>query len=73
MKKSANASSVQRYRERMRDAGLRLVQFWVPDPQARGFAEECRRQSRTASRKQRAEKESMAWVDATRDTKDWAR
>ena len=71
MKKAAAAHSVQRYRERMRNSGLKLVQLWVPDAKARGFAAECRRQSSTASRSRGAERKAMAWVDATRDTRDW--
>lgn len=71
MKKTAGARSVQRYRERMQKSGLKLVQLWVPDAKAPGFAAECRRQSRTATRSRGAERKAMAWVDATRDTKDW--
>ncbi|MDO3377957.1 antitoxin MazE family protein [Geoalkalibacter halelectricus] len=29
----------------MRSAGFKSIQVWVPDPNAPGFAEECRRQS----------------------------
>lgn len=36
---------VQTYRNRLRAAGLKPVQIWVPDPKAPGFADECRRQS----------------------------
>jgi hypothetical protein len=36
---------VMAHRRRMRAAGLKSVQIWVPDPNASGFAEECRRQS----------------------------
>jgi hypothetical protein len=32
----------------MRRQGMRLVQFWAPDINAPGFAEECRRQSMLA-------------------------
>ena len=71
MKKSISARNVQRHRDRMRSSGLKLVQVWVPDSRAPGFAEECRRQSRSASRSRVAERKAMAWVDATRDTKDW--
>ena len=71
MKKTAGARSVQRYRERMKNSGLKLVQLWVPDAKGRGFAAECRRQSGIASRSRGAERNAMAWVDATRDTKDW--
>lgn len=55
------ARSVQRYRDRMRRSGLRLMQLWVPDTRARGFAEECRRQSLAAARHRRAEADVTAW------------
>ena len=35
---------VARYRERMRAAGLRPVQFWVPDTRSPEFVAEGRRQ-----------------------------
>jgi hypothetical protein len=70
-KDSSTARSVQRYRTRMRRAGLRLVQLWVPDTRARGFAEECRRQSRMATKRRRAEEDVLTWLDETRDTEGW--
>ena len=66
-KASAVRKSVQRYRERMRQAGFRLVQLWVPNTRAQGFAEECRRQSRAAARNKRAESEVMTWIEAHED------
>ena len=36
---------VRSHRDRLRNAGLKPVQMWVPDPKAPGFAAECRRQS----------------------------
>ena len=45
-KRSATAKRVARSRQRMRKKGLRLVQFWVPDTRAPGFAEELARQCR---------------------------
>jgi Protein of unknown function (DUF3018) len=33
----------------MRKQGMRLLQLWVPDTEAPGFAEECRRQSALVS------------------------
>jgi hypothetical protein len=41
-----NAARVARSRARLRAAGLRPVQIWVPDTRAPGFAAECARQSR---------------------------
>ena len=70
-KTTAVRKSVQRYRERMRTAGFRLVQLWVPDTRARGFAEECRRQSRVAARNKRAENEVMTWIEANEGVEGW--
>ncbi len=42
----SRAERVERRRAKLRAAGLRPVQIWVPDTRATGFAEECRRQSR---------------------------
>ncbi len=39
----------QRYRDSLRNQGLRKVEIWVPDTKAPGFAEECRRQSAIVS------------------------
>jgi Protein of unknown function (DUF3018) len=39
-----SAQKVARSRERMRAAGLRPVQFWVPDTRQPGFAAEVQRQ-----------------------------
>lgn len=36
---------MQQYRDRLRAAGLRPIQIWVPDTRVPGFADECRRQS----------------------------
>lgn len=44
MSSSTSAERVRRRRAKMREAGLRPVQIWVPDTRAPGFAEECRRQ-----------------------------
>ncbi|QWV93200.1 antitoxin MazE family protein [Geomonas oryzisoli] len=39
---------VQNYRAKLREAGLKPVQIWVPDPATPGFEAECLRQSRLA-------------------------
>ena len=39
------ATRVQQHRERLRRAGLRPIQIWVPDTRAEGFLAECRKQS----------------------------
>ena len=70
-KAAAARKTVQRYRERMRGSGLRLVQVWLPDTRAPGFVEECRRQSLAAKRIIRSERDAMAWVEALGDTEGW--
>jgi mRNA interferase MazF len=46
---ATGAERVRRRRDKLRAAGLRPVQIWVPDTSAPGFAEECRRQWRPTS------------------------
>jgi hypothetical protein len=70
-KAAAARKTVQRYRERMRGSGLRLVQVWLPDTRAPGFVEECRRQSLAAKKIVRSERDALAWVDALGDTEGW--
>jgi len=71
MPRSSSAKHVQRYRDRMRRAGLRLVQLWVPDSRKPGFAEECRRQSRLAARDRELEGEVLDWVESAHDDEGW--
>lgn len=61
---------VQRHRNGLRAAGLRPLQFWVPDTCRPGFAAECRRQSQLV-RDTPQEQETMDWLDTVRDTEGW--
>lgn len=70
-KDESNARHVKNYRMRMRRAGLRLIQLWVPDTRAAGFADKCRRQSVLASGEEALERDTDSWLDSTRDTDDW--
>lgn len=70
---TAGHKSVQRYRDKMQRAGLRLIQLWVPDTRARGFAAECHRQSVAAGKNKRAENRVMQWIEANEDTEGWTR
>ncbi|MDR2013499.1 MAG: antitoxin MazE family protein [Rhodanobacter sp.] len=49
---------VQKHRDALRRAGLRLVQIWVPDTRRSGFAKECRRQCRLV-----AQADMDGWVE----------
>jgi hypothetical protein len=56
---------------RMRRAGAWLLQLWMPDPRGRGFAGECRRQSRGAAKNGRVESEVLEWIAADHDDEGW--
>jgi hypothetical protein len=58
---------VERRRAKLRAAGLRPVQIWVPDTRTPGFAEECRRQSALISASETAatRAEDNAWEAAS--------
>lgn len=60
---SNTASRVQKHRLSLRDAGLRPIQLWVPDTQAPGFFEECRRQSALVASADRADNGLMSFLD----------
>jgi len=53
---------VQRRRDKLRAAGLRPIQIWVPDTRAPGFAEECARQCRVVATS--VDPDLDAWLDA---------
>jgi Protein of unknown function (DUF3018) len=50
------------YRRRMRAAGLRPAQIWVPDSRDPGFAEACRRQARAVAASDPAGDEIMDFI-----------
>jgi hypothetical protein len=60
---SNTASRVQKHRLSLRNAGLRPIQLWVPDTQAPGFFEECRRQSALVAPVDRADNDLMSFLD----------
>ena len=65
----SRAERVARRRAKLRAAGLRPVQLWLPDTRSPLFAEECRRQSRlirlTETASTRAE--DAAWEAASEE------
>lgn len=62
-KPKSPADKMRTYRARLRAAGLRPVQIWVPDVHAPNFAEEVRRQSLLVSRHP-SENEVMDFIEA---------
>jgi hypothetical protein len=61
------SARVRKRRAALRKAGLRPVQLWVPDTRRRGFAAECRRQSRLAVDADRRDRELLNFLDAALD------
>jgi len=57
------------HRQRLRAAGLRPIQLWVPDVRRPGFAEECRRQS-LALQDDPAERHALDFMEAVSDWTD---
>jgi hypothetical protein len=66
----ASGERVHRHREKLRAAGLRPIQIWVPDTRRPGFAGECRRQSRLL-RDDQQEAETLSWLEAIGDVEGW--
>ena len=66
----SSRSRVSAFRARLRKAGLRPVQIWVPDTRRAGFAEECCRQSQCLQG-DRQETEVVEWLDQVADRDGW--
>ncbi len=66
-KPAPNTSRMRDYRRRLREAGLRPVQIWVPDTRSPEFAELCRQQSLAVAAGDPAGDELMQWVEQARD------
>ena len=61
------SSKMRAYRARLRAAGLRPLQIWVPDIHRPGLAEEVRRQSLLASGKT-SDRDALAFIGDAADT-----
>ena len=67
------ASRVQKRRLKLRMAGLRPVQIWVPDTRRPDFAAECRRQSLRVSQADAGDVDLLNFMDtALSDIDSWA-
>lgn len=72
-KMATSAERVRRRRDKLRAAGLRPVQIWVPDTRAPGFADECARQARLVrdAETQETRVEDEAWFEVS-DKTGWS-
>jgi hypothetical protein len=69
----STAERVRQRREKLRPAGLRPVQIWVPDTRAPGFAEAVRRQCQAIAAAEdtpEGREEAAFWEAATADAWD---
>ncbi len=58
---------MQNYRQRMRAAGLRPVQIWVPDTRSPDFVANCTRQARAVAAHDPAGDEIMRFIEEVAD------
>jgi hypothetical protein len=61
--RSASRDKVRAHRTRLRKAGLRPVQIWVPDVRSKSFARAAHRQSLAVAKSPHAERDQL-FVDA---------
>ena len=62
----SSGDRVRRHRARMRAAGLRPVQIWVPDTRSESFRAEAHRQSLAVAQSAHSEPD-QAFIDAVSD------
>ena len=62
---------VSEHRKRLRAAGLRPIQVWVPDVRAPGFADEARRQSLVVAMADSAADDQDFIEAVSADWNDW--
>ena len=62
---------VSEHRKRLRAAGLRPIQVWVPDVRAPGFADEARRQSLVVALADSAADDQNFIEAVSADWNDW--
>jgi len=67
--KKSSRDKVRAHRERLRAAGLRPVQIWVPDTRSAAFAREAHRQSLAVASSPHAA-EDQAFIDAISEWND---
>ncbi|WP_040552005.1 antitoxin MazE family protein [Rheinheimera nanhaiensis] len=66
------ATRVKQHRDRLRRAGLRPIQIWVPDTRAEGFLAECRKQSLLVASADKDDAELMEIMEnALTDIEGW--
>jgi hypothetical protein len=65
-----SAQKMRQYRNRMKAAGLRPIQLWVPDVRSRKIVEEVRKQSIRVSSDPR-EGVIMDFVESVMDREGW--
>ena len=65
---ASTSQRVQEHRNRLRAAGLRPVQLWVPDTRNPNFTKACSQQARLIA----ASDTDSDWMDDIQDTEGWS-
>jgi len=66
--KKTGPDKFQRYRDRRKAQGMKLLRVWVPDPHAQGFRRKARNQA-ALLRGAPEEREALAFIESAAD---WA-
>jgi len=61
---------VQKHRSKLKAAGFRPVQIWVPDTRREAFREECRKQSLSLCNDPQ-EREILGFIESVQDFSGW--
>ncbi len=67
---SSVVDRVRRHREKMKKAGYRQVQIWVPDTRNPEFIKACRQQA-LSLKSDPAERELLEWMEQVQDYGGW--
>ncbi|MBS1098646.1 antitoxin MazE family protein [Gluconobacter sphaericus] len=66
------AIRIQKYRDTLRKAGLRLIQIWMTDTRTPGFDAKCQRQERLVAEAEQHDLALMSFLDsAASDLDGW--
>jgi len=68
--RAAVTDRVRKHREGLREAGLRLLQIWIPDTKSQVFREQCERESLLLAADPQ-EAETLDWIAEVADLDGW--
>lgn len=70
--KTSSTSRVQKHRAKLRKAGMKPVQIWIPDTSSQSFIAECQRQSQVLATADLNDSALLALMeDARQEVSGW--